>query len=165
MAMADLAARRRSLEDGKKAMATRPKQAPQPVQTDPVEALAGQLSANGGHRSADWVRAHPEFARDARQYQRMIAAHNLAVADGAAVETDAYFAAVESILGLTKAAPAAEDPPTRRSPPPAAPVGRPENPRAVRLSAEEVEMASMMGMTNEEWAKNKQALRAEGRLH
>ena len=95
----------------------------------------------------------------------MIAAHNLAVADGAAVETDAYFAAVESILGLTKAAPAAEDPPTRRSPPPAAPVGRPENPRAVRLSAEEVEMASMMGMTNEEWAKNKQALRAEGRLH
>ena len=169
MAMSDLAVRRRSLEDGKKAMETRPKQAPQPAGTDPVEALAGQLSANGGYKSAEWVRTHPEFARDARQYQRMIAAHNLAVADGTIqVETDAYFAEVERILGLTKAASGAADPvapPPRRSPPPAAPVGRPENPRAVRMSAEEVEMASMMGMTNEEWAKNRAALKAEGRLH
>jgi phage I-like protein len=35
----------------------------------------------------------------------------------------------------------------------------------VRLSAEEREMATMMGMTPEDYARNKVALKREGKLH
>lgn len=168
------AARMLQLEQGKTALEARPKQEV-PKVTDPVEALASQLTP----RSADWVRKHPEFARDARLNSKMIAAHNLAVADGIAADSDDYFAAIEDTLKLTKRDPVVEqhDEPTevaakvvqRRSSPAAAPVSRSGNgdgsrPNVVRLTSQEVEMAEMMGMTASEYARNKVALQKEGKL-
>jgi hypothetical protein len=165
------AARLLKLEDGKAALETRPKQAPQPRQVDPVEALASQLTP----RSAAWVRAHPEYASNQRLYQKMIAAHNLAVADGVEADTDAYFQSIEETLRLRQPVVQHEDPmaqaaqPVRKAAPPAAPVSRGtvngSRTNVIRLTADEREMASMMGMTDEEYAKNKRDLIAAGRMN
>lgn len=166
-AMADTAAKLLQLENGREAMESRPRQpAPQPQRQDPVEALAAQLSP----RSAAWVRAHPQYATDQRLFQKMIAAHNLIAADGVQPDTDDYFSGIESVLGLNSAeAPlsAAAAPAQRRSPPAAAPVGRGSGTRSnvVRLTAEEREIAAMMGMKDEDYARNKQELKAAGRMN
>lgn len=163
------AAKLLQLEQGKQVLENTPAPAA-PVQrtTDPVEAFAQLLSP----RSADWVRRHPQYVTDPRLNQKMIAAHNMVVADGHAADTDEYFAAVESLLNVRKASSEetmseASQPTARRSaPPPAAPVSREtRGGNIVRLTAEEREMASMMKMTPEEYAKNKVALKKEGRLH
>lgn len=173
-AMSNNAARLLQLEQGKQALEAMPKQqAPEKIGvSDPVEALASQLSG----RSAAWIRANPQFATDPRQYQKMLAAHNLTVADGIEPDTDAYFEAIETTLKMRRPEVTREDPmadsakPTqRRSQPPVAPVSRSSGgpgsrPNTVRLTAAEREMAGMMGMTVEEYAKSKLALQREGKL-
>jgi hypothetical protein len=176
-AMSDARAKLLQLENGMQAMEAQAKQPVRPVQhADPVEQLASQLSGP----SAQWVRAHPEYARNPRLTQKMIAAHNLVTADGIASDTPEYFASVERVLGIS-AAPAqaveqesalsaASAPSQRRSAPAAAPVSRSgtatgTRPNVVRLSSEEREMASMMGMSPEEYARNKVALKREGKIH
>lgn len=164
------------LEQGKVALENAPKQqAPEiPVDSDPVERMASSLSP----RSAAWIRANPQFARDPRLTQKMLAAHNLAVADGIAPDTDEYFESVESVLKVRRSEPSHQDvdpmadaakPTQRRSVPPAAPVSRSSTPgsrpNVVRLTAQEREMAQMMGMTDSEYAKNKLALQKEGKLN
>jgi len=163
------------LEQGRQALEAAPKQeAPQPYVSDPVEALASQLSP----RSADWVRRHPEYATDARLYQKMIAAHQLAVADGLDPDTSDYFHSIESTLRINSrgrdddydAMADSAKPTQRRSAPPAAPVSRSgtgtsSRPNRVTLSPQEREMASMMGMTPEEYGRNKLALQKEGKLN
>lgn len=154
------AAKLLQLENGKAALEAAPPR-PQPSRpADPVEALAQQLTP----RSADWVRKHPQFATDQRLFQKMIAAHNLAVADGHAADSDEYFAAVEETLKLRQAATQQEEP-RRNAAPPAAPVSRETRSNVVRLTPEQREMAAMMQMTPEEYAKNMMALKKEGRLH
>ena len=164
--MSTHAAKLLQLEQGKQALESTP--APvMPVSrpSDPVEAFASQLSP----RSAEWVRRHPQFVNDPRLNQKMIAAHNLAVADGHAADSDEYFEAVEGVLGVRKAPANDEALSTaarRSTPPPAAPVSREtRGGNVVRLSGEEREMAAMMKMTPEEYAKNKVALKKEGRLN
>lgn len=177
--MSTNAAKLLQLEQGKQALESWPKaEVPrQQMSSDPVEALASQLSS----RSAEWVRAHPEFARDQNKYQKMLAAHNLATADGIRADSDEYFTEIEQILKVTprRAAEDSQDldpmadaakPTQRRTPPPAAPVSRSGNgtgsrPNVVRLNSAEREMASMMGMTDQEYAKNKVALQKEGKLN
>lgn len=181
-AIADAKAKLLQLENGKAALQDQAKNQrmhPQqmPPSVDPVEALASQLSP----RSAAWVRAHPEYARNPRLMQKMVAAHNLVTADGIAPDSDEYFDAVEQTLGVRNApsasvaaaeAPmsAAAAPSQRRSSPAAAPVSRSGtgtgggSPNVVRLSADEREMAQMMGMTAEEYARNKLALIKDGKL-
>lgn len=163
------AAKLLQLENGRMALENKPKE--RPVPADPVEAFASQLTP----RSADWIRQHPQCVTDPRLQQKMIAAHNLALADGIAPDTDEYFAAVEGTLGMKRAAEAsqaAESPLSsasrpKNSPPPAAPASRETGGRSnvVRLSAEEREMAAMMKMTDQEYAKAKLALQKEGKLH
>jgi hypothetical protein len=175
-AMATNAAKLLQLEQGKHAMESQPKQtAPEQYRSsDPVEALASQLSP----RSADWVRRNPQYVTDPRLYQKMVAAHNLAAADGYAPDTDDYFEQIESTLEINRReAPVQEDamaeaakPVQRRSSPPAAPVtrsgnGTGSNSNRVRLTSDEREMASMMGMTDQEYAKNKLQLQKEGKLN
>jgi hypothetical protein len=172
-AMADARAKLLQLENGMSAMEAQSRQPVQPVQhADPVEQLASQLSAP----SAAWVRAHPEYARTPRLTQKMIAAHNLVTADGIVSDTPEYFASVEKVLGISapveqeSALSSASAPSQRRPVPAAAPVSRTgtatgTRPNIVRLSAEEREMASMMGMTPEDYARNKVALKREGKLH
>lgn len=162
--MADTSAKLMQLEQGRKQL----EEAPRPdyptfTPTDPVEALASQLTP----RSADWVRAHPEYATDQRLYQKMLAAHSLVTADGTAPDSDVYFSSIERVLGIDNAQPA---PKQRQSAPPAAPVSRNggapgTRPSHVTLTSAEREMASMMGMTDKEYAKNKLALQREGKLH
>lgn len=165
----------RQLENGKQALETRQK-VPPPVQrhSDPVEAFASQLSP----RSAEWIRRNPQCVTDPRLHQKMIATHNLALADGYKADTDDYFAFVEGTLRVGSASQAsapsesalseASAPAKRRSAPPAAaPVSRESNTRStiVRLSEQEREMASMMKMTDQEYGKHKLALQKEGKLH
>lgn len=177
-AMSSNAAKLLQLENGRQAMEAKPRAQPEnyAAQLDPVEKLASQLSP----RSASWVRKNPEYATDPRLFQKMIAAHNLAVADGLQPDSDDYFAAVEGTLRINRreAVQQAEDPMAetakvtqRRAavspPPPAAPVSRMSNnrPNVVRLKPEEREMAQMMGMTEKEYALNKLALQKEGKLN
>ena len=89
------------------------------------------------------------------------------------------FEAVESVLNMRRSDPVrqsddpmadAAKPTQRRTPPPSAPVSRSSagpgtRPNTVRLTSQEREMASMMGMTVEEYAKNKLALQKEGKLN
>lgn len=165
--MSQHAAKLLQLEQGKQAMESAPPpRAPDPRPTDPVEAFAAQLSP----KSADWVRRNPQYVTDARLNQKMIAAHNMVMADGHTADTPEYFEAVENLLGTRRAN--VEEPlsaaaaPRRSTPPPAAPVSREtRGGNVVRLTAEEREMAEMMKMTPEEYAKNKIALKKEGRLH
>lgn len=163
-----------TLEAGKQRLEAIP--TPEPV-ADPVEALAQQLSGP----AASWVRRHPEFARDPRQYQRMIGAHNLAIGNGMPADSAEYFEAVEKTLGVGGgAAPASASDgdatadaakPTggRQSSPPEAPVTRASNggtrTQVVRLSPQEREMAEFMGMTDEDYARNKLSLQKEGKMH
>jgi hypothetical protein len=170
-----------TLENGKNALEQKLKQPVQPVQppaNNPVEVLASQLTP----RSAAWVRAHPEVVKDHRSYQRMIGAHNMAMADGHAPDSDSYFEAVESVLGLRKApepephedeevvSVAAQATQKRSSAPPPTPSSKVSSsnsgkPNTVRLTSEQREMASMMGMKPEDYAKNMVALKREGKLN
>jgi hypothetical protein len=166
------AARLLRLEEGKSAAESRPK--PQtPRAADAVEAFAATLTP----RSAAWVRAHPECVRDARLNAKMIAAHNVTQADGILADTDEYFQEIENIMGFRRQAhPEPQDDPMaaaaqvtqRRAAPAAAPVSRAgmngTKSNVIRLSADEREMASMMGMTEQDYAKNKADLIAAGRL-
>lgn len=175
--MSEVALQKMQLEQGKTAYEMRMKETKQalPVNDDPVEMLAGQLS----QRSADWVRAHPEYARNPTLYQKMIAAHNLAMADGLKADTDDYFNSIEETLKIRSRAPIQEEsalssaaaPSKQRAAPPAAPVSRSPTtnsgtrPNVIRLTAAEREMADMMGMTDQEYARNKAALIKEGKLN
>ena len=170
-------ARLLQLENGKQAMeeaAKRPKEQPR---QDPVEALASRLTP----RSAAWVRAHPEYARDPVLYRKMIAAHELSAPDNA-IDSDGYFAAVEKALGIRatpqpsedddeEAMSAAATPVQRRTSPPAAPVSRANlssgntNPRKVRLTPEQVEIAEHSKMTPQEYWEQLQKARERGEVH
>ena len=173
--VSDNVAKLLQLENGKAAMEAQPKpQAPKPIQLDPVEAFAAQLAP----RSATWIRAHPECVRDPKLHAKMVAAHNIALADGIAPDTDEYFQAVESVIFKKAPEPAAaeddDDPmasaakvaPARQAAPPAAPVSRgTPNGRGVRLSPAEREAAEMAGMTEQEYAAAREHLKREGRIH
>jgi hypothetical protein len=163
------------LERGRAHMENAPKiVAPEPPRpSDPVEALASQLSP----RSADWVRRNPHCVTDPRMYQKMVAAHNLAVADGYQPDTDDYFGFVEDTLRISRRVNVDQDDDpmsgaakaTQRRSPPAAPVSRGgggtgSRPNEVRLTREEIETARDLGMTEKDYARNKMLLQKEGRL-
>ncbi len=168
------------LEQGRVAYEKQMREAPkqQPVQqNDPVEALASTLSP----RSADWVRRHPEYARDPRLFKKMVAAHEMAAADNIEFDTDEYFSTIERSLNIRNTPNEEQESPLssasnptsqrQRTAPPSAPVSRTSTnnsgtkPNIVRLSADEREMASMMGMTDQDYARHKVALIKEGKLN
>jgi hypothetical protein len=67
------------------------RQQPRQTQQDPVEAVASTLSP----KSAAWIRSHPQCITDPKMNARMMAAHNLALADDIAVDSDEYFQRIE----------------------------------------------------------------------
>jgi len=162
------------LQLGKEALEKEIKNPPQKqyqAPVDPVEQFASQLSP----RSAAWVRAHPQCVTDPRLQQKMIAAHNIAVADGIPADSDDYFQFVEDTLKISPKRQEAQEsamsdasaPVQRRTAPPATPVSRSgtgTGRQTARLTKEEAEMAKMMGQTPEEYAKNKLELIAAGRI-
>lgn len=176
-AMSLNAARLMELNRGKEYLENKPKEPPPRAAppSDPVEALASQLSP----RSAAWVRAHPQCATDPRMYSKMLHAHQIAKEDGIVPDTDEYFEAIEHSMRLRpvqKRIEEAEDPTEyaakavkTRTAPPAAPVSRSGStpntrPNVVRLSREEADTARDLGMTPEEYARNKALLQKEGRM-
>lgn len=167
------------LETGKAALEKAPKPTIRPP-TDPVEQFVAPMT----QQSADWVRAHPEFARDPKKTRKMIRAHEDALDDGMRADTPAYFSYIEKTLGLappddggtvvdtgealSQASTAAAK--GRQVAPASAPVSRSGNgagkrPESVTLSPAEVEMAGNMGMTVQEYARNKVALKKDGKLN
>ena len=162
------------LERGRSQMESAPKHEVPPPQrpSDPVEALAEQLSP----RSAEWVRRNPQCVTDPRMYQKMVAAHNIAMADGLQADSDDYFSFVEDTLRISKRVDVGDDDPmsgaakvTQRRSPPAAPVSRSgtgtgSRPNVVRLTKAEAETAKDLGMTEQDYARNKLLLQKEGRL-
>lgn len=90
------------LEDTKSAkpvQRTETRPAPRQQASDPVEALIanGQVQP----KSAAWLRAHPDCVTDPKKNARMLAAHNLAVADDIPIESDEYFRRIEAGVGAT----------------------------------------------------------------
>jgi len=176
--MSATAAKLLQLENGKVSLEGRLAQPVKPIEPprmDPVEQVAAQLSP----RSAAWVRAHPQCVTDQRLYQKMVGAHNIAVADGYAPDSDDYFNYIENQMGFNRQAQAdqgeevilstASKATQNRSAPPAAPSTRTASSTGgrtttVRLTPEMKEMASMMGMTPEDYAKNMLDLKKEGKL-
>lgn len=163
----------RQLQTGKQQYEAVGKQPVRP--SDPVEQIASQLT----ERSADWVRAHPEYARDPAMTRRMVRAHEDAIDEGLKADSDEYFAFVETKLKIRKAEPPKQEesalseasaPTQRRSAPPAAPVSRSgtgtggTRSNVVSLNSAEREHARAMGMTDREYAIQKQALIKEGKL-
>jgi len=172
-AMSGNSAKLLQLENGKNAMESKPRQMPQ-LETDPVERMAASLSP----RSAKWIRNNPQFATEPRLTQKMVAAHNLAVADGFKPDSDDYFDFVEDILKVRTKNDDYEDESalseasmakSRRSPPVAAPVSRSgqapgTRPNVVRLTSDEREIARFNKMTDHEYARYKMQLQKEGKL-
>ena len=178
-AMSETAAKLNQLRLGKESLENQPPQRVQPMErrTDPVEEFASQLSP----RSADWVRAHPQCVTDPRLMTKMIAAHNIAVADGIPADSEEYFEFVEDTLKITprRAEPvydaepalsAASAPTQRRASPAATPVSRSGNgtgtpTNRATLTREQADMAKMMGMTPAEYHKNMMDLKKEGKMN
>lgn len=69
------------------------------VAADPVEAVAASMTP----KSAAWLRAHPECVTDPKMNARMLAAHNLALADDIPVESQEYFDRIEAGIKPVKA--------------------------------------------------------------
>jgi hypothetical protein len=78
----------------------RPRQAPQ----DPVEAFASNMTP----KSAAWIRAHPEAITDKKKNAKMLAEHNLCIADDVEVESPEYFRRVEKAINGAAPKPAAK---------------------------------------------------------
>ena len=89
----------------------------QPPSNDPIAAFTQGMSA----KSTAWIRAHPDCVTDPKKNARMLAAHNLAMADDIAVDTPEYFERIEA--GITPVAKKADpEPPKPVNIRPSAPV-------------------------------------------
>ncbi len=98
--LAQARADERRLDEARADLEARAKAPPrreQPTKADPVEAFIGGRS----DPSANWLRAHPEFVRDERKRYKLDAAHSDAMGEGLSVDTPAYFAHVETFLGIS----------------------------------------------------------------
>jgi phage I-like protein len=106
----------------------------------------------------------------------MFRAHEDAIDDGIAPDSDEYFAFIDQRLGIRRnmdeqgTGASAESPmstaaaPKRAVQPSPAPVSRGSSrPNVMRLTAAEAETAAALGMKPEEYAKNKALLQKEGR--
>lgn len=152
---------------------------------DPVQQQSGsqldQIIKAVSPESARWLKSNRDHLSDDRAIRKMFRAHEDAVEDGIKPDTEEYFEYIEKRLGIAEEEPAprrqradqSDDEPTsaaakpvpRQSPPPPAPVERYGNrPTVVRLTSAEIETARMMGMTEQEYAKNKMALQKEGKM-
>jgi len=83
---------------------------------DPVEQFTKGMSA----KSAAWIRSHSDCVTDPKKNARMLAAHNLAIADDIPVDSDEYFQRIEA--GITPAKVQQQEQPNKVNIRPSAPV-------------------------------------------
>lgn len=185
--MARVEARLLQLDNGRRALEERlqttegrvgepemPRFAPPPP-SDPVERYAAQLTP----KSAAWLRAHPDAANS---INKLTAAHTAAVElEGIQPETPEYFSYIENKLGYSSEGRSPSSEPKRtKSNISSAPVSSSSSMMSSRssgssgsivLSPAEVEMAMLAepdlprDKALEAYARNKQALLREGKLH
>lgn len=93
------------LKEAKEHPPVQRQETPQRAAADPVEAFTQGMSP----KSATWIRSHPDCVTDDRKRNRMLAAHNLAVADDIAVDSDEYFSRIEAGIAPKAAARAAQE--------------------------------------------------------
>ena len=125
-----------------------------------------QLARQVSPRSASWIRENRDALDNDRMIRRMFRAHEDAVDEGIAADSEEYFSFIENRLGISQRGQEEAPAPARRAPPPPpAPVSRGgQRPNTVRLTREQVDMAKMMGMTEADYAKNMVALKREGKI-
>jgi hypothetical protein len=158
--MTTSAAQLQDLERGRAAMESRSAEPKRPARGGDIEQTAAALPP----RAAEWVRRYPDTVATDANKNRLIAAHHLALSEGHSAETDGYFDSIERHYGIRKSEPAPQAPAS-------APVSRGEQAArgssrtTVTLSADEQEVARMNGMTYQQYAKNKQELAKQGKLH
>lgn len=162
------------LKRGKKAMKEQKKTAEQEVSA-PKGDLVDQLASQVSPKSAAWLKESREHLKSEREVRKMFRAHEDAIDDGIAPDSDEYFEFIEQRLGIRKNLDESETRTTAESPlsaaavrksvqPSPAPVSRGSSrPNVMRLSSAEADTARSLGMTPEEYAKNKAALIKEGR--
>ena len=80
-------------------------EARQQPSADPVDQFTKGMSA----KSAAWIRSHPDCVTDPKKNARMLAAHNLALADDIPVDSDEYFERIEA--GISSKVPKPEPKP------------------------------------------------------
>lgn len=162
------------------------KNAPVPQQQakDPATEWATILDGQGFGRSAQWVRNHPEWARDPGKLRQLTAAAQLAESEGKLVDSDDYFSRVESLIGVARPEPKpnGHDEPalseaspgqTRKSDtaPAAAPPSRgggasgSPNRTRIRLTPEQAEAAKISGMTYEQYYNEVVKIQNEAKVH
>jgi len=148
---------------------------PQPEHRAPtsVKETVQRMAEGTTPRSAAWLRDNADKFTSEAQINKMVRAHQDAMEDGIQVESPEYFALVENRLGFRAAPSRQEDDGevmssasrVRETAPPVAPPSRGQNGRdIVRLTAEEADMAKMMGMTPKEYAISKRELQAQGKI-
>jgi hypothetical protein len=156
-------------------MAAAPQPQPQPepepprvVDGDPLE----EAIRDWPERPKKWVRENPQFITDPEQSARMQYAHHIAVRETGENGTPRYYAAMESLLELPQAEPSPQPqprapatpsrpagpsvsyaaPPTREAP---SFSGQPVSDGRVTLTAEEVNLAKSLGLSNQDYARQK----------
>lgn len=88
--------RLKEAEGDLKEMATaKPRQDARQQTADPVDRFTAGMSP----QSAAWIRSHPECVTNPKLNARMMAAHNLAIADDIAVDSKEYFERIEAGVG------------------------------------------------------------------
>lgn len=183
-AMAINAAQLEKLKDGKKAMKQQMKEAEERQAVHPVPPpavdIVEQIAATVSPRSASWLRDTKDYIRTDKDVRKLSRAHDDAVDDGIIPDSDEYFEFLESRLGVRRqSVPEPQTEATIDSPlstassstqrrstqPPPAPVsrGNGQRPNTMRLTRVEAEAARDMGLSPEEYAKNKATLIKEGR--
>jgi hypothetical protein len=162
------------------AEARRPAPAPQQQQQlNSIDQMASNLVESGYPRSADWLRAHPDWAARADLLDRIATADKHIVNNkGFVRETDDYFYALENELGMRpqqqQRSPGADySHVQRRTPPAAAPTsnaavslrtGQPMMRSHIPLDARQREAAELSGMTEREYAREFEEARVAGKL-
>lgn len=163
------------LQRGQKAMKQEAERAPRQHDYDggmaPQADLIDQIAASVTPRSAAWINANRDSLNNEKVIKKMFRAHEDAVDDGIQPDSDEYFEYIEARLSLSRSNDGGDMPQKaqKRSAPPAAPVSRGgdgmgSRPNVVRLTPEQREMAEMMGMTDQEYARNLLALEKEGKI-
>ena len=143
----------------------------QPVRSlDAPEDVIEQMAKGVSPKSASWLRNNKEHLGE-REIRKMFRAHEDAVEDGIAPDSDAYFSFIEKRIGLAKEAgeealsEAAAPSPKRSPQPPPAPVSRgSQRSNVVRLTKEQAEYAAILGMSEKDYAQHMIDLRKEGKI-
>lgn len=120
-------ARIEQLEDGKATLAARKAEPPKP-QAQTVQQTAFEQAISGSApRAQAWLRAHPTYVTDPELNAQAALAHQRAMKQGIAPDSDAYFDFCERDLGLKQAPVVETKPPKpqqRAAAMPSAPVSR-----------------------------------------